>query len=452
MSGSVLGAAFCSQWSPTERLMALKRIVPRADVARALRLAGKDQTYCPVMPAWLVVWFVVGLGLFHLDSYRQIFRRLIHSRPAPERPTLCEARQRVGARPAALLCKSVIRLLATPATPGAFYAGMRMMALDGFTMDVYDSPVNDKAFGRPGSGRGRSAFPQVRVLSLCEAGTHVFWRFLIRKYAVGECTMAPYLIRQLQPDMLLMWDKNFFKFAHVQQVLARGANLLAMVKTGLILRPIQRLCDGSYLAKSYRNAYARDHDLFGVMVRVIEYTFDDPGRKGHGEKHRLITTLLDPVAHPATTLVELYHLRWEEELAIDELKTHQMIKPQLKSQTPAGVIQEILGLLLGHFVVRTLMFEAAETKSISPLRISFTGALNILEVRLPLYPTTPAAQRKWRQDVIREISNEILPPRNNRINPRVIKRKMSKWKKKRPEHQHYPQPTKQFGQSVTILC
>jgi hypothetical protein len=366
MSGSVFSAVFSSQAFGSQKLMAIKRILPRANVARALRITGKDQTYCSVMPAWLVVWFVVGLGLFHLDSYRQIFRHLIHNRPAPERPTLCQARQRVGARPLALLCKSAIQLLATPATPGAFYAGMRLMALDGFTIDVYDSPANDRAFGRPGSGRGRSAFPQVRTLGLVEAGTHVFWKFLIRKYAVGECTMAPYLIRQLQPDMLLMWDKNFFKFDHIRQVLARGANLLAMVKTGLVLRPFQQLPDGSYLAKSYRNAYARDHDLFGVVVRVIQYTFDDPGRKGHGEKHRLITTLLDPAAHPAATLVELYHVRWEQELAIDELKTHQMIKPLLKSQTPAGVIQEILGLMLGHYCVRTLMFDAAKTKSISP--------------------------------------------------------------------------------------
>ena len=451
MSGSLFDAAIGSGWSLSQRFTALKRIVPKADVARALHLAGKDRSFCPVMPAWLVVWFVVGLGLFHRDSYRQIFRHLIHHRPPPERPTLCEARQRVGARPLALLCKLVIQPLARSDTPGAFYAGMRLMALDAFTLDVYDSPANDKAFGRPSSGRGRSAFPQVRVLSLCEAGTHVLWKSLIRKYAVGEGTMAPHLIRHLQADMLLLWDKNFFKFDRIRQVLARGANLLAMVRTGLILLPIQRFSDGSYLAKSYRSAYARDHDLFGIMVRVIEYTFNDPGRKGHGEKHRLITTLLDPVAHPATTLIELYHVRWEEELAIDELKTHQMIKPLLKSQTPAGVIQEIMGLLLGHFVVRTLMFEAAETKSVSPLRISFTGALNILEVRLPLYPKTPAAQQVWRADVIREISNEILPPRTNRINPRVIKRKMSKWKKKRPEHSHYPQPTKQFGESVVLL-
>lgn len=451
MFGPAQEVAALTNCSASRRLMAIKRILPKADVARALHCCGKDRTYCKLMPGWLVVWFVVGLGLFHADNYRQVYRRLMKNWPAPERPTLCEARQRVGARPLAMLCKSVIRLLADLTTPGAFYAGLRLMALDAFTLDVFDSPANDRAFGRPGSGRGRSAFPQVRVGSLCEAGTHVFWKSLVRKYAIGECSIAPHLLRQLQAGMLLLWDKGFFKYDHVKLVLEQKAQLLALVKNSLILRPIQRLADGSYLARIYRNARDRRHDQNGIVVRVIQYTLDEPGRRGHGEKHRILTTLLDCVAHPAATLVELYHVRWEMELAIDELKTHQMHRPLLKSQTPAGVIQEVQGILLAHFVVRWLMFQAAAKQSISPLRLSFTGTLNIIECRMPLYPKSPAAQRQWLENLIDEISLEKLPPRNHRINPRVIKRKMSKWKKKRPEHRPYPQPLRTFSQSIVIL-
>ena len=90
MSGSLFDAAISSRWSLPQRFTALKRIVPKADVARALRVAGKDRSFCSVMPAWLVVWFVVGLGLLHRDSYRQIFRHLIHHRPAPERKALAQ--------------------------------------------------------------------------------------------------------------------------------------------------------------------------------------------------------------------------------------------------------------------------------------------------------------------------------------------------------------------------
>jgi hypothetical protein len=194
-------------------------------------------------------------------------------------------------------------------------------------------------------------------------------------------------------------------------------------------------------------------------VRIIEYTLNDPNRPGHREKHRLLTTLLDEKRHPAKTLIELYHVRWEQELAIDELKTHEMERPVLRSQTPAGVVQEVYGLLLGHYVVRTLMYEAAKLKTtarrddepLSPLRLSFTGTLKILRCRLPAFPRGRRPQRQWWQDLLEEISQETIEPRRNRINPRVIKRKMSNWKKKRPEHRHYRQPTRSFRDSVVLL-
>src|SRR3954470_11025334 len=94
-----------------------------------------------------------------------------------------------------LLTEQVVRLQGTPTTPGAFYRGMRTMALDGFVVDVPDTPANERAFSRPGSGRAPTAFPQARVLSLCETGSHVLWRRLIKPCARGEVTMAHYLLR-----------------------------------------------------------------------------------------------------------------------------------------------------------------------------------------------------------------------------------------------------------------
>ena len=442
-----------ARWPTAERLRALKRIIPRARIDAALRRTGHARRRYLRLPAWFMVWFVIALGLFCRDSYRQVFKWLqpFRRRGTPGRSTFCEARQRLGCAPLFHLAEQVVELQATPQTPGAFYQGLRLMALDSFVLDVPDSAANARVFGRPGSGRSPAAFPQVRVLALSEVGTHVFWKTQLKPGRRGEQPMAVALLRHLQADMLLLWDRNFLSYDLVQRVRRRGAHLLARVKKNLVFRPLRRLRDGSYLAKLYPSARHRERDQGGIKVRIIEYTLSDPGRPGAGETHRLLTTLLSATQHPAKRLILLYHERWEEELAIDEFKTHQRERPVLRSETPGGVVQEVQGLLLAHYVVRVLMAEAARRNDLPPRRLSFTATLKILRCRLPGCPKSRAGQRRWYEDLLAEVGEEVLPERRDRINPRVIKRKMSNWRKKRPEHRNYPQPTKKFRQTIVML-
>ena len=156
----------------------------------------------------------------------------------------------------------------------------------------------------------------------------------------------------------------------------------------MILKAIQELPDGSYLAKIYPTPYDRTKDRKGIVVRVIKYTLDDPQRVGHGEEHTLLTTLLDAAEHPAMELILLYHERWEEELTFDEQKTHHdPVRPgkatHLRSETPQGIVQEVYALSLGHYVTRALMAQAAATAKLDPDWLSFVGCLRILKCRLP---------------------------------------------------------------------
>jgi hypothetical protein len=440
-------------YSNDERVRALERIIPRQVVQEVLRQTGHARRHYTLLPAWFVVWFVVGLGLFANDSHTQVvkyFQRFRRGRSA-SRGALGEARNGLGVAPMRLLAGRVVRLLATPEIPGTFYHGMRLMGLDGFVVDLPDTPDNARLFGRPKSGRADGAFPQARVLSLCELGTHVLYRHLVKPIRCGEVTMADYLLRWLEEDMLLLWDRNFLSHKNLKQVLRRNAHLLARIKSNLVFEPTKVLPDGSYLAKMYPSPADRKKDKDGIEVRLIEYTLTDPKRPQKQAQHRLLTTLLDATAHPAKELIVLYHERWEHEGTIDELKTHQMARPELRSKTPAGVIQEIEGLLLAHYVVRTLMFEAALRVGVPPVRMSFTATLKILRCRLPEVPKSKAGQRRWWQDLLAEIGEAVLPPRRDRINPRVKKRKMSKWPKKRPHHRNPEQPSMPFQQSILIL-
>jgi hypothetical protein len=108
-------------------------------------------------------------------------------------------------------------------------------------------------------------------------------------------------------------------------------------------------------------------------------------------------------------------------------------------------------LSLGHFVVRALMLEAAKEEKLDVDRLSFTGCFRILQARLPeCDSSTPIGLEQWYRLLLTEMPQERIEPRRNRANPRVVKRKMSKFAKKRPEHRGRPPLKKTFAQTMVI--
>jgi len=444
-----------------DRLAGLEQIIRPEDIQQALNATGRVNSRKCMLTHEVILWVVLAMGLFTELPIRQVFkhaRRLRKGEESPHRSSLCVARKRLGVAPVRHLFAQIVRPLAQPTTPGAFYGGYRLMGIDSTVFDVPDTPANDAAFGRPSAGpRGDGAFPQVRKLSLVELGTHVEVAMVVKHIHCGERTMVAALLRHLTTEMLLLLDRGFFSYELWRQLDSMGVKLLARVVKNLILRPIRTLADGSYLAKVYKSSYDRQKDRDGLLVRVIRYTLDDPQRVGHDEVQTLITNLVDATLYPAEELIILYHERWEHELVYDEQKTHQdprrATKPaQLRSETPVGVIQEIYSLSLGHFVIRSLMFLAGETAQLDPDRLSFTGCFQILKCRLPeCDSSTPQSFEDWYQALLWEMQNERTEDRRNRINPRVIKRKMSKWPKKRPQHRRPPPLKKSFQESVVMV-
>ena len=442
-----------------DRLEGLSKVIPPAVMEQALLETGKSRQRACRLSNRVMLWVVLAMGVLTHLPIRQVFKHARRMRPGektPSRSNLCEARQRLGPEPIRRVFDLVVGPLATPQTPGAFYKGLRAMGIDGTVLDAPDTPANSERFGRSSGGRGGGAFPQVRKVSLVELGTHVEVAMAVGGWHDSEQKLVEQLWDHIPADALLLEDRGFFSYEHWKTVDARGVKLLVRLKSNLILRPIERLPDGSYLAKVYPSSYHRAKDRDGIVVRVIEYTLNDPQRTGHGEKHRLLTNLLDPALFPALELACYYHERWEEELVYDEQKTH--LDPRrpgkaahFRSQTPAGVEQELYALSLGHFVVRALMVEAAQKDNLDVDRLSFTGCLRILQARLPeCDSSTPTALEQWYRLLLQEMAQERIEPRRNRVNPRVVKRKMSKWKKKRPEHRSQPTLMKTFAETVVI--
>jgi Insertion element 4 transposase N-terminal/Transposase DDE domain len=443
-----------------DRLAGLEQVIRPEDIRQALAATGRvNRRSCPLTHE-VVLWVVLAMGVFTDVPIRQVFklcRRLRAGEPSPHRSSLCAARQRLGVPPVRCLFDRTVGPLARPETSGAFAFGLRLMGIDGTVYDVPDSDANAHAFDRPSGKRGAGAFPQVRKLSLVELGTHAEVGMVIKTLRCGERTMVAGLLRHLGPGMLLLLDQGLFSERLWRKLVTRDVQVLARVTTQMVLRPTRLLADGSFLSKLYKNDYDRRKDRDGVVVRVIRYTLDDPHRVGHGQEHVLITTLLDEALYPAMDLIILYHERWEHELTFDEQKTHQdptrASKPTpLRSETPAGVIQEIYAVSLAHFVIRALMFEAAAAVALDPDRLSFTGCFQILKCRLPECEAgTPGTFEAWYRGLLWEMQGERTDPRRNRINPRVIKKPQSNWNKKRPEHRRLPPLKKTFQEAVVML-
>ena len=189
-----------------------------------------------------------------------------------------------------------------------------------------------------------------------------------------------------------------------------------------------------------------------LLVRVITYTITDPTLPGYGEEHRVITTLLNPRLAPAHAVACAYHERWEVELVIDEIDTHQrLVGRTLRSLTPAGVIQELYGVLLAHYAVRVLMHEAALRAEVDPDRLSFVHALEIVRDAVPEFQlVAPSQQRALYERMLHDIAAKRLPARRTRSNARVVKRKMSNFKLKRAEHYRPPKPHGTFAEAVQV--
>jgi hypothetical protein len=375
----------------------LAQIYPWERVSAVLQQTNRASERVRDLPAEVVTYYVMGLGLFMAVSTREVLRVLVEGLQwlgtgqaikVASKAAISQARTRLGAEPLKQLWEQTAQPLAQAGSVGAFYGGRRLVALDGTTLDVPDTKTNAERYGKPGASRGQTAFPQVRMVGLVETGAHAVLAVAMAPYKTGEHTLAKEVVPKLTADMLCLADRLFASFSLWQLASKNGAQLLWRVRANYRLPVETALPDGSYLSTFYASTADKRHQTNGVCVRVIEYTLENHPKE---ETYRLMTTLLDPAQAPALELAALYPERWEMEGVFDELKTHLRGGQQvvLRSKTPALVEQEIYGLLLAHRAVRTLMCRAAQSVHLDPDRLSFTHSVRVLRRKLARRPAFP---------------------------------------------------------------
>ena len=367
-------------------------------IRAALSSTGRTSIRQRDLPAHVVVYYVIALALYMQSSYREVLRCLLDgvqwllgpgtTLKVAGKSGISQARTRLGWEPLRQLHDHIVKPIAVEATKGAWYRTWRLISVDGSTMDTADEKDNERTFGRPSASRGKSAYPQIRFVSLVENGTHILFGTRMGGVDTGEITLAKEVLTSLVTGMLCLADRNFFGFELWNQARATGADLLWRIKKNLRLPCEKRLPDGSYLSRIYASPKEQRHGQNGVVVRVIEYRLE--GIPGTEPIYRLLTTILDHEAAPADELAALYHERWEIETALDELKTHlRGSRIALRSKTPDLVQQEFYGLMMAHFAVRGLMHEAALAADEDPDRLSFLHAVRVVRRKIARFASIP---------------------------------------------------------------
>src|SRR5690349_12609248 len=406
--------------------------VPRDAADEAVAVCGvREKRSDGKLPAHVVTYLTLALCLFAEDDYREVATRVTGSLDrwgcwnagwtVPTTSAITQARKRLGRGVFAELFERCCGPVAGKAGPtaevtalgtarGAFLRRWRLLAIDGFEVDLPDSKENAAEFGYAGSGENRSAFPKARVVALAECGTHAFVAAEVDAYAVGEKTLAQRLLPRLRADELLTADRGFYSWPAWDTATATGAALLWRAPTQLELPIVRVLPDGTYLTALIKpsirgrrrerllaaaraeldlsdiNAVPDAFDERGLPVihlaRVIEYDVPDRVGNGTGELLVLLSTITNPAGEDGARADELaaaYHERWEHETGNDQLKTHLRGPGRvLRSRLPDLVHQEIWAYLIVHHAISALTAKASAATDLDPDRISFAQALRLI--------------------------------------------------------------------------
>jgi transposase IS4-like protein/DDE family transposase len=410
----------------------LVNAVPRDAVDDAVAACGvREKRSDGKLPAHVITYLTLALSLFPDDDYTEVATKVTGSLDrwncwdaawmVPTTSAITQARKRLGRAVLPELFERTCGPVAGTPGPtaavealgtarGSFLRRWRLLAIDGFEIDVPDSKENAAEFGYAGTGDNRSAFPKARVVAVAECGTHAFVAAEVDAYRVGEKTLAQRLYPRLRGDELLTADRGFYSWQAWDTAAATGAGLLWRAPTQLELPVVAVLDDGTYLTALIKptirgrrrerllaaaragldltdiNTVPDAFDERGLPVihlaRVIEYDVPDRVGNGSGELIVLLTTILDRSGNDGARADELaaaYHERWEQETANDQLKTHLRGPGRvLRSRLPDLVVQEIWAYLIVHHAISALTARASAAADLDPDRISFAKALRLI--------------------------------------------------------------------------
>lgn len=440
---SLLSAALSevADWTQCESLETFRSHIDPEWIERALEATGTATLRRRRLPAEQVLWLVLGMALCRNRPIHEVVSKLDLVLPEARgstpvaRSSVAQARQRVGAEPLRWLFEHSAERWALRNAQTNAWRGLSLFAMDGSTLRVADSDENRSHYGLADGGhRGKSGYPLVRINTLLAIRSHLILGAEFGPYARSEHDLSRYLWDRVPDRSLTIVDKNYLAARLLLGLQRDGTDRHWLVRSKKstkwnVLKSFGRF---DKLVELTVSSKARRKDAWlpkTFVARAISYR-----RKDSRERQWLLTSLTDAQAYPAAEMVDLYHERWEIELAYDELKTHMLeAEETIRSRTVEGVAQEIWGILLAYNLIRLEMAAIAAEAGVVPIQISFVQALRFIRDEWEWCAVaSPGTIPKKLQDLRRRVLSFVLPSRRSeRRFPRAVKIKMSNYAKKR---------------------
>jgi hypothetical protein len=411
-----------------ESLERLRSRIPAEWIDQALSATGTATLRRRRLPADQVIWLVIGIGLFRDRAIEAVVDALGIALPSPRgavaKSAIPPARSRVGDAPLKWLFERTAHVWSRASVDRHRWRGLSVYGIDGSSLRTADTEGNRAEFGYWTAGKGDSSNPLVRVVVLMALRSHLIAAARAGSYAgTSELAFARELVDDIPTDSLTILDALYVSTAFLHALdNGQRRHWLTKAKSNTKMRVLHEYAKGDSLVeiRTTDEALAQDPSLPRTwQARAIRYQ-----RPGFPPR-TLLTSLLDAEQYPAQELIELYHERWELELAYDELKTEMFCaEVTLRSKSPDAVRQELWGALIGFNLVRLEMERVAEEAKVAPTRISFVASLALIrdEWQWSSQTRSPGAIPKHLRHLRDRLKRFILPPRRSeRRYPRAVK-------------------------------
>ena len=409
------------------------------EAATAMEYPWRERIWTPAQTLWTFLLQVLHPGwacreaVAHVLAQHEAAGTPLHASPDPS--AYSQGRKRLPLSLFRYGLRKVGETLEAKVGEAHRWCGRRVWIVDGSSCSMPDTPELQKAFGQPTGQKKGCGFPVAKLVAMFCWASGAVLDVAIGPYRSNELALWRQLWDQLQVGDVALGDRFYGAYADLAQLRARdcdgvfrlrGARARTInFRQGRRLGKNDRLFTWSRPAQCPRTLAPEEFAQLPATLTVRVLRFDTRIKGFRSRRILVVTTLLDPKAFPLEKIAALYRDRWTVELRIREVKTTLQMEI-LRGQSEDIVRKEIYLHFLAYNLIRALMWQAAQQHEQPLHRLSFAGTLQHFHALAPylwLFAGTPQAARRY-ELLLSWIAQDRLPRRPNRVEPRVLKRRL----------------------------